>query len=261
MPNSNRKDIRAFILSVENQPRNLDLIKDLHKLKIQYQIVTGATPELAFKYSQSKEFEGNFRAIMSKQQMACTYGHRLMFEESMKCQESFFLFLEDDAVLDIGNLEKILLQLVHLPKGIVLLGACGGFARGHLQIDDFQVLRTVGDTAAGSHAYLVNKESIPDLHQGTDGCKFLADSFSRKETGLFIVVPYCASQLKDSFTYIPLKSKQEKHSKLRNLLAPLKMDLIDYYRTGIFGGRFLRLPVIEKYSEKIFVKLPGCTSD
>ena len=261
MPNLIRKDIQAFILSVEKEPRNLRLLKDLKGLGIPYEIITGATPEIAFQYSQLVDFKGHYRAIMSKQQMACTYGHRLMLKEALKNQAQFFLFLEDDAVLDVNNLHKLLLDVSGIPTGIVLLGACGGFAVKNRTIGDFQLLKTVGDTAAGSHAYLVHKDSVPDLFEGTSGCKFLADSFSRKNSDLFVILPYCASQLKDSFTYIPLESNKGSHSWIRNLLAPLKMDIVDLLHTGVFGGRFLRLHNVEKYAQKIFIKLPGCTSD
>ena len=261
MSNLINKNVRAFVLSVEKVPRNSKLLEDLSSLGIASQVVTGATPDLAFEYSQKDEFKDRYRAVMSKQQMACTFGHRLMFIEALNHKESHFLFLEDDAVLDMQILADFLNKITRAPRGLILLGACGGFARRHLSIDEFQILRTIGDTVAGSHAYLLDKKSIPDLLNGTEGCGFLADSFSRKVTSQYVLLPYCATQMKDSFTYIPLRSSGQEFSWIRNLLAPLKMDLIDYWHTGIFGGRFMRLPMVEKYFEKIFIKLPGCTPD
>ena len=258
---SHLMEIRAFILSVEKIPRNIKLIEVLNLLGIQFEIITGATPDLAFEYSQQKEFHGQYREEMSKEEMAVTYGHRLMFLSALKSSEKYFLFFEDDAVVDVKNFNELLNTVKVIPKGLILLGACGGFARKFKTIGNMQVLKTIGNTALGSHAYLVDKESIPDLLLGTEGCKFLADHFARRKTRQYVVLPYCAKQLTDSFTYVPKISAGFKRSRIRNMLAPLKMDLIDYFHTGICGGRFLRLAVVEKFFAIFLVKLPGCTLD
>lgn len=252
--------ILALILSVSLEPRNKVLISQLIAAGVEYEVVTGASRAAAREHYQINFDSRAKYSIMDDNQLACTYGHYLMFLRAREVKSTYTLFLEDDCTLDSSKLVELLQNIEEAPKGILILGACGGFAKKGSSIQGGKTwLRAVGDTVAGSHAYIIHESLINDFINGSQKLQRLPDSFHRdKKIKMFILQPYIAWQIRDTFSHIPLMQSGQSANPLRRLASSFKHDLLDRIWFGIWGGRFLRLSFLEKIVEIFYIRLPGC---
>ena len=255
---------KVFILSMTQYPRNADLTKQLTKMGINYDVVSGANPKTCTDHLKRIGAQGIRRALMTPEQMACTFGHYLMYEKALESNSEFNIFLEEDCVLDSQLFNKFLNERSLLNENFIMLGACGGFARlKSYRIGEFRVMKTVADSLNGSHAYFLNRRVLKEFLRGAYEVTSLPDTFQRKSTKQMIILPYIATQMKDGITTIPLKINSQKSGRKfalqRKLLSSLKLDLLDRVRTGTFGGRVLRLNETRRIFSLFYRSLPGCT--
>ena len=255
-----RNGIVALILSVNLTPRNPNLIESLRKAGISHHVVTGSSPTIARDHFQKNFSDFRPYSIMSDSQLAGTFGHFLMYQRAIALDYDFTIFLEDDCELDFLGLKDFVSTTNLYPKGLVLLGACGGFVRKKpITIQGFSFFEAIGDTVAGAHAYVLPKSLYADFQNRAFFLQMLADSFHRnRETKMYVLVPYLATQIKDVPSFIPLIQIGQSTNPIRQILSSVRYDLSDRIRFGIWGGRFLRLPMPEKIAGLILKKLPGC---
>lgn len=252
--------IRAFILSPNRNMRSPNLLPSLDALGISYEVVDKSNVENTLLYLESIKVEFPTVASFTPEQLACTYGHLLMHQRAIEVGAQWTLFFENDATLDIALLRVILDSLDSLPKGIFLLGSCGGWAKRHatLKLDGTNVHRVLNSAVTGSHAYFVKTEYIPNMISEESALTSLADEFVRKNLPMYITVPFVSYQEGFTPSQIPLSSKGFRRGRGRSLLSSLKADILDLMRLGRLGNRCLRLDFLEIYISKFLMKLQGC---
>jgi hypothetical protein len=254
--------VHAYILSVENTPRSRTLISTLTKFQIPFTIVTGATPQLAEKYFNEYGVNKG-RVKLTAQELACTFGHRKMYQLAIQENVDTGLFFEDDAILNEDSFRRLFNKLRKTPRGILLLGTCGGWAHKK-QIFNFGVDDSVYDVFAtmitGSHAYIADKESIYRLFEGTEGLPKLADQFNRdKSTRLMVTLPFIALQEGLDQSYIH-NTHVASTLFIRRLLSSIHSDLQEYVLQKNVGSRVFRLKEFELIISQFLTKLPGCNA-
>lgn len=250
--------VQAYILSLDGTCRNKTLIPRLMELGINYQIVSGIGPEEAMQHIVGKNVVRN---VMTSNQMACTLGHRLMHQAALESTADWFIFLEDDATIELDFSIPVFKMLTQLGSKVILLGSCGGIVHKKpiAQLGSYEIFLFVFNGATGSHAYLANREATLSMFESSFGLPRLADSFSRSSsTDLCVVLPFLSFQASGGQTFIPLKSSQGDSRVLRKILSSIKADFLDLYHFKKFGARTLRLPELEKIVGKFLKILPGC---
>ena len=250
--------VQAFILSVDGNCRNSLLIPRINELGIKYQIISGIGPEQAKRYVIGKNLVRN---VMTYSQMACTLGHRLMHEEALKSTADWFIFLEDDATLELELSFPILEELTKLENRVILLGSCGGIVgkKPIAKFGSYEVFLFKFNGVTGSHAYLANRIATSDMYQSSYGIPRLPDSFSRSSSiDLCVVLPFLSFQDSGGQTFIPLTSSHSESKVLRKILSSLKADFLDFYHFKRFGARTLRLTELQKIVGVFLKILPGC---
>ena len=243
-------------MSVEPKPRNPNLIQVLTDLRLEFEVVSGSTPELAKSYRRS-DIKRNRH--LTDTERACTLGHRLMMLRALECDFEWSIFLEDDAVLNSELLLEFSAHLHKLPRELILLGACGGIARRktRMKIGDFSIYLGVGDSVTGAHAYLLHRSCLAEMIQGTDGLPFLADSFNRRRLELLVVSPYVATQLIEAESTI-LRGGGPLPTPVRKIFSAAKADFVDRLTMNRWGGRLWRLDELNSLTKRFFHILPGC---
>ena len=132
---SGQMRVKAFILSIDGEVRSSSLIPALDELSFPYEIVKNGNVSDALDFWKENGSESYKRRDLTDNQRSCTYGHRLMYESSMRDRGDwdYFLFLEDDVVLDI-NLARLLFakSLRNFAESISLpIDLIGNFERKH----------------------------------------------------------------------------------------------------------------------------------
>ena len=250
----------ALILCADDRPRNPKLEQDLIDLGISYELVTGSTPATArIHYEELYDSKLPY-SVMSDEQLAGTYGHLLMFKRAKSIGATHTILFEDDCVIELQGFRKLLENVNHLPDGILLLGACGGFVRRKKYTGgELEWRKGVGDTIAGSHCYLVKNDFIDMMIEHALHLQMLADSFHRDpKVPLLVSSKYSAWQMKDAKSFIPLMQSGQSKNPVRQLISSAKDDIMDRINFGVWGGRVLRLRFLESLVSILFAKLPGC---
>jgi hypothetical protein len=239
--------------------RNPSLLPCLEALKISYEIIDGSTITSTLSYLKNLGKDSK-RTTFTSEQLACTYGHMLMHKRAIELGSEWALFFENDATINISFLQGILEALDSLPKGIILLGSCGGWAKRSvvLELGGLKIHKVFNSAVTGSHAYLVRIEQIPQLVSSEEDLKSLADEFIRRNLPMYITIPFISYQEGFTPSQIPLKSTGLKGGKLRMIASSLKADVLDLSRLGRLGNRCIRLEIIEFFVAKLLMKLQGC---
>ena len=264
----NRPSLKSYILSPDREMRSPNLLFSLEKLKIPFEIIDASSITETKRYLQSnyvirkKSLSFSTSHKITEAQLACTYGHFLMHEAFNKNKDEWGLFLENDATIDIKLLIKILRSLKNLPRGVILLGACGGWARKNPEwmAQDVAIHRVFNSAITGSHAYLVHISLIEKIIHLEKNLVSLADEFIRKDLNLYITVPYASLQNGLGVSSIPLSSHSSSVSVWRRGLSSFLWDFRDIWRLGRFGNRALRLQIFERALSRLLLKLPGCNA-
>jgi hypothetical protein len=260
---SGQMRVKAFILSIDGEVRSSSLIPALDELSFPYEIVKNGNVSDALDFWKENGSESYKRRDLTDNQRSCTYGHRLMYESSMRDRGDwdYFLFLEDDVILDI-NLARLLFANKWLfSPPFVLLGSCGGWAyRRHKTLGKTtSCFKVFSDSICGSHAYVANRVGVDALFRGTQSLDRLADAFFRvPRIPMHIVFPFVAFQEGLSQSTIPLHSGDGSRKFFRRFLSSLFNDLLDFFYYSKFGIRVLRLSELERFFLIFLKKLPGC---
>ena len=262
MPPENRL-IHALILSTTGEVRSKTLLSVLAGATISHEIVQNCDiGEAVFEWN-SKGGEDRPRKNLTKHERSCTFGHRKMYQAALSNDNDFdyFLFLEDDAQLEIKDLQSLNSEKWSIKPDLLLLGSCGGWARRKklkltTQINCHRVFM---NSTLGSHAYLANRAGIKSLMAGTEQLDVLADEFSRKpKVNMYVIFPFAAFQENFLQTTIPLPKQFTSTKLMRRFLSSLYDDLLDLKYLRRIGARTLRLKELERFFKPFLKKLPGC---
>lgn len=256
--------MRAYVLSLDSDFRNLELRDQLESLGIEVIHVQGPTKSSASAFR--KEITGVSKTKLSRMsagEIACTLGHRLMHEKALVNQDEQALFFEDDAILDFAKFESLMLNIHSIKVALLLLGTCGGWARrrGFKSVEDIGIFRVGTGSQMGSHAYLATDEAIKDLYLHNSQLERLADSFHRsRKLKLYVCSPFVARQLPDALPAITRSGADRKGlmKSPRRIVTSFVEDLLDLYKFGHFGGRTVNLIELQQIVAIFLKKLPGC---
>jgi hypothetical protein len=258
--------IKCYILSPDRKMRSPELLSSLEQLKIPFEIIDNSSITHLHQYLQS-DSTLNMKSLafktshkISEAQLACTFGHYLMHNALSKSGYEWGIFLENDATIDINLMGQLLGSLEKLPRGIVLLGACGGWARKNpVFIAKSMAFHTILNSAiTGSHAYLVHSSLISEMTYFEKDLISLPDEFIRGKLKMYITIPYVSFQSGLFPSSIPLVSPTSRTSLYRIILSSCYLDLNDICLLGRYGNRVLRLKTFERIISRFFMKLPGC---
>lgn len=240
--------------------RNPDLLPTLDAMNISWEIVDKSNPENTLEYLESINSAFPTVESFTREQLACTYGHLLMHQRAIEFGTEWSLFFENDATLDAALLGIFLNSLDSLPKGLFLLGSCGGWAKRNavLELDGLNVHKVFNSAVTGSHAYFVKTENLRHLISEEFSLTSLADEFIRKNLPMYITVPFVSYQEGFTPSQIPLSSKGLRRGIWRSLLSSFKADVLDLRRLRRLGNRCLRLNFMEIHISKFLMGLQGC---
>ena len=248
---------KAFILTTSMEPRNSSLLDSLKALNIPYEFFMDASPQLAREYLS--ELVPVKVRNMSDGEVACAYGHLMIYLKILEEKCDWGLILEDDAVLITENFPRVLNEELRR-KSILLLGTCGGlsFRKAHKMLGK-KFFRMFGNPLVGSHAYIVTRECAKQLYEWNKEILAPADAFLRpKEINLYVQYPYSAWQLSATTTYISRELQSIKTSRTRILAGKIKADFMELKRSGRIGTRIANTTVLRLFLSPLLKKLPGC---
>lgn len=259
------KKIHAFILTTSGAVRSKTLIGALTEANITFEIVQNDDTEQAKLEWQSKGGKTRLRKLLTKNERSCTFGHRKMYQAASRNEHgyNYFLFLEDDAQLESKGLKTLNSQEWYFEPNLILMGSCGGWARGKkLKLaDQINCHQVFINSTLGSHAYLANRDGIKSLLAGTEHLDVLADEFSlNPKFNVFVIVPFLAFQENFLQTTIPLSKQLTSTRFIRRFLSSLYDDYLDLKYLKRMGARTVRLKELEIFIRPFLKKLPGCNT-
>jgi GR25 family glycosyltransferase involved in LPS biosynthesis len=251
--------MKAYILSVDGSVRSPSLLKTLENFGIEIHVTSGSTPDKAREYVEAHPRSKFKSASLNEYELACAYGHSLMHQESLNSGDEWAFFFEDDADLNVALFEVFLGSLSSMPKGLILLGTCGGIAWRASRFENLGLFRVFGNAVSGSHAYLADRESIEMMVEKEKNLPNYADGFARpRGLQLYVRYPFVAYQIKDNNPIILRESGQDSRNKFKRKIAWLYHDCIEFYKFGFTGGRYVESIVNKRIVKKLLFKLPGC---
>jgi hypothetical protein len=255
--------VKAFILSINGDVRSSSLISALEELSLPFEIVKNGNVSDALDFWKSNGGQSYRRRDITNNQRSCTFGHRLMYETSKRDHGDwdYFLFLEDDVVLDIYSTRLLFSDKWQFSPPFMLLGSCGGWAyrRQKALGKTTSCLKVFSDSICGSHAYVANRVGVDALLLGTKSLDRLTDAFFRvPRIPMHVLFPFAAFQEGLSDSTIPLHSGDGSRKFFRRFLSSLYDDFLDLFYYSKFGIRVLRLPELEKFFMIFLKRLPGC---
>lgn len=222
-------------------------------------IISGTTVESAKEHLQAIPSSRRKRNQLNEAERACAYGHLKMLMEAYSQGEDWNLFLEDDAVLNIKAFENLLSNVNKLPKGLTLLGVCGGLSYKKPFNRELKLFRIVENMFNGSHAYIADRDSIKEIIQKSWDLPDYADRFPRpRKTKLYVSFPFVAFQMKENTPIIAREHGIDSRGRLRKTLSLVFYDLRDLRNSHFLGGRTFGYLMNNPKPGKYFLKLPGC---
>lgn len=252
--------LKAYVLSPDRSVRNSRLLPTLDEFRIPYEFVDGSSVINTLSYLKEIDHPFSEKHVFTKEQYACSFGHLLMHQKALNDDYEWSLFFENDATLNSDLLKVLLNSLSLLPRGIILLGSCGGWARKSFRIDigGVSIHKVFNSAVTGSHAYLVKTEHLTNMIPVEKELKSLADEFNRRNLPMFIILPFISYQEGATASEIPLRSTSTTSSNFRKLISSVKNDLLDLRRLKRLGNRSIRLEFLEGKVAKFLHILPGC---
>jgi len=251
--------MKAYILALNGEPRNPDLIPSLVFAGLNVCIISGTTIESAKKYLQGINSSKRRGGQLNDYERACAYGHLKMQTEAYSQGDDWNLFLEDDAVLDKNLFEKILGAVNQLPSGITLLGVCGGLAYRRPFNIELGLFKLVENMFNGSHAYIADRVTIGEVIKSSWDLPNYADRFPRpRRTKMFVLYPFVAFQMKENSPVISRAAGIDSRGRLKKTLSLAFYDLKDLRKAGFLSGRTLGFLLSRFRTRNFFLRLPGC---
>jgi hypothetical protein len=251
--------MRAYVLSLEGVPRSEILIETLVSFGIEVIIVSGTTVNKAQEHLRVAKKRYRLSASMNSYEIASAFGHHEMYRRSILNNDDYALFFEDDAIFDLEKFTFFIRNVKGFPKGIVLLGSCGGYAWNSNNENPLNTYRVIENMISGSHAYLADKETILMLFNKTKYLTNFADRFPRtRKHNLYVMYPFAAYQLKNAIPDIQRESGADTRGQKRRVISKIIYDIIDFAKFGYIGGRSMANFVDIKFFKKKVIVLPGC---
>lgn len=261
--------INAYVLSLNKEPRNEQLIPNLISADIKVNLLTGITPESANNLPNINERRKFTLDRLKSQSMngfelACALGHHKMYEQSILKNDSCAFFFEDDAVLNLSEFLDFVSKVKYLPSGIFLLGACGGAAwrkplnvlEGNRQTAIYKVVENI---VGGSHAYFADRNVISNLYKKSINLRSVSDKYPRsRKVRLYVVFPYVSTQQKNPIVLIHRDQNLKQRSFILVLVTSIVQDILDLAKFGFLSGRSLFFFSKFGFLKKIIILLPGC---
>jgi len=251
--------MNAYILALNGEPRNHNLIPTLESAGVNVCIVSGTTVESAKEHLREIPISRRRGKHLNDFERACAYGHLKMQMKAFSQGEDWNLFLEDDAVLDKESFEDLLNKVAKLPKGFTLLGVCGGLAYKKPFNEELKLFRLFENAFNGSHAYIADRDSIREVIQKSRDLPDYADRFPRpRKIKMFVQFPFVALQMKENVPIISREDGMDSRGSLRKTLSLVFHDIRDLCETHFLSGRTLGYLMSSPKSRKYLLKLPGC---
>lgn len=252
-------EMKAYILALDGEPRNHELIPTLKSAGVNVCIISGTTVESAKEHLRGISILRRERNQLNDFERACAYGHLKMQREAFSQGEDWNLFLEDDAVLDKESFENLISKLSELPKGLTLLGVCGGLAYKKPFNRELNLFRLVENMFNGSHAYIADRDSIGEVIKTSWNLPDYADRFPRpRKVKMFVLFPFVALQMKENVPIISREDGMDSRGRLRKTLSLFFYDIKDFRESHFLSGRTLGYLTSQSKSRKYFLRLPGC---
>lgn len=175
---SNQWPFTTYILGLRNNYRGAELEKQLKLFGIFFEIQWGLEPErdlVEINCYQNKEFQKFvYRRNLSKKEIACTLGHRKIYESFLRSRFEWALVLEDDSELIhdpsilIEALPKVTLPIlinIHDSASIRMVKKrnLDKISKELCKKEgDFQ-MRSLIDAISGTYGYVLNRKSAEEL--------------------------------------------------------------------------------------------------
>lgn len=251
--------MKAYILALNGEPRNHDLIPTLESAGVNVCIISGTTVDSAKEHLRGIPIPRRKGNQLNDFERACAYGHLKMQMEAFSQGEKWNLFLEDDAILHKESFEILISNLSKLPEGLTLLGVCGGLAYKKPFNRELSLFRLVENMFNGSHAYIADRDSLREVIQTSWDLPDYADRFPRpRKIKMFVVFPFVAFQMKENVPIISREDGMDSRGRLRKTMSLLFHDINDFRESHFLSGRTLGYLTSKSKSRKHFLRLPGC---
>lgn len=251
--------MNAYVLALNGEPRNHELIPTLESAGVKVCIVSGTTPERAKEHMDGIQFPRRRGSHLNDLERACAYGHLRMQMQAHSEGGDWNLFLEDDADLHRESFVKLLSTLTHLPKGLILLGVCGGLAFKKPINQELNLFRLVENMFNGSHAYMADRGTIKKTIESNWDLPDYADRFPRpRKVKTFVLFPFVAFQMKENVPVITRTAGMDSRRRFRKILSLVFYDIKDLHASRFLSGRTLGFLMSKPKQRRYLIKLPGC---
>jgi len=170
----------SYILGVRKSYRGKKLEEQLNDYAVPFEIQWGLEPEInsaeiqQFKSVKFQQFA--LRRILSDNEIACTLGHRKIYERFIKSRHEWAFVLEDDSEVRVNPL-RFLLELPTTPAPILINVHDSASIRMtkknssrilnsdvHIKSPNLQI-RRLNDALSGTYGYILNRKAAEELLQ------------------------------------------------------------------------------------------------
>jgi len=235
------EEFKVYIVNLKHSTeRRRNILIELEKQNIKkFQIVDAIDGKKLqdkdlknFTCNSDKEYN-SLGQKLTLSQIGCALSHIKIYEDFIKCDESYALILEDDATfLDnfSDSLQKLIIKNFKYKKQVFLLSELKEFVKKPIdKIDNYEIVKVTN--AFFTHAYLINKEAAKTIMKFNFPIKTVADNFVYFKiycginlTGLN---PFLVQQDKKKFsTTIDLWQEKQKKFLLLRFLYKLKNKIL-----------------------------------
>ena len=268
-------NVAIFILGLRRNFRGNNLLQQLRVLQLDFKIIWGLEVtsfndsflDSMLDQSKSKFILGR---KMSYGELSCALGHLEMYENFIRTEKPWGLFLEDDAKI-LPGIEDILLKLPNkLSPSIILLTSYLSewsrtfnlypfpFLRNELKLSDSIQFKQCAIHPVGAHAYLMNRSAALVAVHHLRGRKIFspADFPFQFRNLVNFFVPKSDYGVQNN--YISLL--EEGRSSIQNMHTPNNLQknltrrvrmLWDYSGLGLIHAKCLGLSVRAYFSEAV----------
>jgi GR25 family glycosyltransferase involved in LPS biosynthesis len=163
------QDLNAYVLGLEEKFRGNQLLDDLAKNDVTFEVVYGISQkevpkELFDQYVDQKRAKFLQGRELTFGEFSCALGHLEMIERFLDSNLRLGLFLEDDAIIDFGAVENILAQVIETDRPFVL--QLGGYFDSRLRPSPFPVHHLSRDQIFQKNIYVMRCLRYPTYAHG-----------------------------------------------------------------------------------------------
>jgi GR25 family glycosyltransferase involved in LPS biosynthesis len=166
-----KSSVTVFILGLENKFRGNELHKVLlnHGLKVVIFFgFDGNTSQIPQDWRDDKRSLRLYRKILSNQEIACSFGHKSMFDLAVKENSDYSLFLEDDVTcVSIRKFEKFISKVnIEKPEIWIFPATSEKIHSGVKFSSSVRTFIEKQSIPSGAFAYLMNRQALRLIEQG-----------------------------------------------------------------------------------------------